>query len=149
VSEHLSAGQLEGWLIGERTREVEDHLRTCQSCAAELGQSAAQLTWFAGAVRNWSETLQPPARFSIANASRTVKPRWSLLFSWRAGLGVAALLTVIAVPVYHREQTRRQQTAIAAAQDEVLLRQVESRISQTVPAPMEPLAKLMMNQSNR
>jgi hypothetical protein len=53
-------------------------------------------------------------------------------------LVAAAVLVIIAAPVYRREEMKRQ-----SAQDELLLRQVEAGISRSVPAPMEKLARLM------
>jgi hypothetical protein len=42
-----------------------------------------------------------------------------------------------------------RQAAITATQDDILLRQVESGLARSVPAPMEPLAKLMSSDVSR
>jgi hypothetical protein len=97
---------------------------------------------FREAVRDWrAET--PPLQFKVLPRGITAWVRW------RFAVLVAALLMVIAVPVYRRNEFRRQaavtSAAVTSAQDEILLRRVESGLARSVPAPMEPLAKLMSN----
>ena len=82
----------------------------------------------------------------------TAAPGWG----WRIGLAIAALCLLILVqtlvPVYrHRQATEQaaRMTVESSAQDELLLRQVEREIARSVPAPMEPLAKLMPNDVSR
>jgi len=144
MKQHLSPEQIDGWIIGERTAEVEDHLQSCSACADEVARVAGPLTLFGSAVRSWGEERMGPMRVSRMAASAPVG--W-----WRLGLAFAAILLFIAVPVLrHRAAVIAAHTeAQTAAQDERLLRQVEQEISQSVPAPMEPLAKLMPNDFTR
>ena len=141
MNQHLSEQQIDEWLIGQRPAEVEGHLRSCQSCADEVERVAGPLTLFGGAVRSWGEEQM--------GSARVWRPAGKSSFAWwRAGLAIATLWLVIAVPVYrHRQAT--QEAALTAAQDEVLLQQVERDLSQSVPAPMEPLAKLMPSDLSR
>jgi hypothetical protein len=139
VNQHLSEQQIDDWLIGLHPADVEEHLRSCPACADEVSRVAEPLALFGGAVRSWSEEQARPMRPAWRTA---VSPGWV----WRVGLALATLWFMILVPVYRHRQATQQAAAItidAAAQDEALLRQVEQEIAQSVPAPMEPLAKLM------
>lgn len=144
MSEHLSPRQIDEWIVNPsnaRPADVEEHLQSCQACAAEVARVAEPLALFASAVRNWGEEQMGPVH---ATWRATPAHRWG----WRVGLAIATLWLLIAVPVYrHRQAT--EQAALTAAQDEMLLRQVEREIAQSVPAPMEPLAKLMPNDFSR
>ena len=140
MNRHLSLQQIDAWIIGERAAEVEGHLRSCRACADEVERVAGPLAMFGGAVRSWGQEQMGPARPWGPVENRNVVRAWV----WRVGLAVATLLLLIAAPVYRHRQATRE-----AAQDEILLRQVEREISQSVPAPMEPLAKLMPNDFSR
>jgi hypothetical protein len=90
---------------------------------------------FGSAVRGWSVHV---AALPVAATPTRL--------AWRPLLTLAALLAVAAVPAYrHHNEERRIEAAAIAAQDDVLLKQVATGISRSVPAPMEPLAQLMTN----
>ncbi len=147
MSQHLSQQQIDNWVIGERSPDVERHLESCQTCAGEVERIAGLLTLFGGAVRSWGQEQMPPMRVSRVTAVTTGAPlRW-----WRMGLAIATLLFLTAIPVIRHRQVTRVAVIAAqtAAQDEILLRQVQQEISQSVPAPMESLAKLMPNDFSR
>ena len=143
---HLSPQQIDEWVIGERRAEVDGHLQSCRLCADEVARAAGPLAMFGGAVRSWGEEQMAPLRPWAPAENRFGTWRW------RVGLAIATLLLLIAAPVYRQRQATREAALTAAqttAQDEILLRQVERAISQSVPAPMEPLAKLMPNDFSR
>jgi hypothetical protein len=141
VNQHLSEEQLMEWLASPSNAEVEGHLQVCQACAERVARAAEPLTLFRGAVRSWGEEQIGPVRATWQPAAT---PRWG----WRIAWAIATLWLLIAVPVYRHRQVK-QETALTAAQDEVLLQQVERELSRSVPAPMEPLAKLMPNDLSR
>jgi anti-sigma factor RsiW len=149
MNQHLSEQQIDEWLLNlcpaHRPADVEAHLRSCPACSDEVARVADSLTLFGGAVRNWSEEQLTPVR---AAWRITAAPAWG----WQIGLAIAALCLLILVPVYRHRQATQQAARItveASAQDELLLRQVEREIARSVPAPMEPLAKLMPNDVSR
>jgi hypothetical protein len=133
MNEHLTSSDITEWLAGQRTAAMECHVRSCQDCAAELRRASAPLEMFGNAVRCWSEDM---------DVVRPLVPMKTPLRMGRLALAAAALVAVIAVPV-HRRDAPKPLPAATTIQDEVLLRQVESGLSRSVPAPMEPLAKLM------
>jgi hypothetical protein len=141
VNQHLSQQQIDEWLMGNRPAEVESHLRSCEVCEDALARVSEPLTMFGAAVRSWSEEHMGP--LPVRAQARRRNAGW-----WRVGLAIATLWLAIAVPVYrHHQET--QQAALTAVQDEALLQQVDRELSQSVPAPMEPLAKLMPNDLTR
>lgn len=145
MNRHLSPEQIDSWLVGERLPEVEGHLQTCGACADEVARMAEPLAMFGAAVRSWGEEQMGPV--PVPRAASTGLTRW-----WQMGLAFAMLLLLIAAPVYrHRQVTREaaEMAARTAAQDEILLRQVEQEISRSVPAPLEPMAKLIPSDLSR
>ena len=140
MSRHLSSGEISQWMIGERTPQLEQHVRQCSECGAEVARLEASLALFRGSVRHWSgrqSRAEPPAIGSISPArqgSRIQPIRWVL--------AAAALLVLAAVPIYRSAQDRQRQAEIARA-DALLLEQVDAEVSRAVPRPMEPLVKLV------
>src|SRR5262249_29328670 len=123
------------WLAGERSRQAEEHVRACAECNAELNRASAPLAMFGDAVRSWAGPLQP-SKLTIAVERRKPAPRWRL--AWGGAALLAGLMLWTRAPV-----SDGGEKAARAEQDELLLLKVESGISQTVPRPMEPLARLM------
>ena len=131
---HLSAHEVDAWIIGESTSQLADHVRECPDCAAEVERAAGPLLLFGGAVRAFGQQqMRPMGHWTNARNSG-----WTGLFRFGMAVAVAAMMLLVAVPVYRHGQNTRQ-----AVQDEALLRQVQSELQKSVPAPMEPLAKLM------
>jgi hypothetical protein len=129
----LTSQEIEGWIIGDGTPELATHLRTCRFCADEVRRAAEPFELFGRAVRGWSRQLEPSSPFV---------PNWWGLRVGRLALAAAALIVMVAAPVYRHRVTERTAAEIAA-QDEILLRQVEAGIARPAPEAMEPLAKLM------
>lgn len=143
MTEHLSQKQIDRWLIGDRTAEVESHLNCCQVCAAEIGRMNESLALFGSAVRSWGEQQMGTPRVSDFRAPA---------FAWgRIGLAFAALSLVVAMPMLHHRPAARQLNAVVspAIDDERLLEQIQTEISQSVPSTMEPIAKLMPKDLSR
>lgn len=148
MNQHLSQQQIDEWLVNrdnaQRPDDVAAHLRSCPECSGELSRTAEALTLFGGAVRSWGEDQM---RLRPARATWTVPvvPVWR----WRVALAFAVMWFMIAVPVYQHRKANQEAAALRAAQDEILLQHVEQALSQSVPSPMEPLAKLMPNDFTR
>jgi len=145
VKEHLSSQEITGVIAGQGTPEVQEHLLSCHACAEQVRRATEPLKMFAGALRSLGEEMSPSRPF--VPDGRRVASAWRGRPA-RLVLAAAALMMMVAAPVYRHEELKRQ-AALTAAQDEILLRQVESGISRSVPAPMEPLAKLMSNDVSR
>lgn len=141
---HLSAQDISEWMIGNRPGSVEEHLGTCPECAAEVTRMSESIAMFGSAVREWSE--QQARNIEIRMPARAPRHFWNTgMFRWQVATASMAALLLAAIPVYrmnHREPVPIITTA-AAVSDEVLMQNVETQISRSVPAPMEPLADLM------
>ncbi|HEY3839325.1 MAG TPA: hypothetical protein VGL72_22285 [Bryobacteraceae bacterium] len=143
MNRHLSSQQIAEWLIGEGTREMEGHVRGCEYCSRRLSEMEVPLQLFGGAVRHWASQTECASEWAPPAS------RWTFSWDvWRWGIALTALLIMLATPLYQRESARKRAAAAAAsaAQDELLLREVQSGLSRSVPAPMEPVARLMWNQ---
>ena len=69
-------------------------------------------------------------------------------FGMRSIAVTFAVLLLAIVPVY-REKQNKARAEEMAKQDAALLSQVESEIGESVPHPMQPLAKLVSYQSSQ
>lgn len=126
MNRHLTREEILEWLAGDRPDEAGRHLRECGECAAELRRMEAPIARFAGAVREWS---------AAQRVEFPVRRTGSLWLKWA---GTAALLAVlIAIVVNGKREAGIEQ------QDDMLLEQVQAQVSESVPAPMEPLYRLM------
>ena len=135
---HLSSEQISRWMAGERTQWELEHVRECQECAGRLSGLAAALGLFRDSVRDCGE------RYGSVRLSLPAKETrlGSLVRPSRWASATAALLLLAAIPIYTHSRERRREVELARA-DAALLAQVDAGISRAVPAPMEPLVKLV------
>lgn len=137
MSGHFSSEQVSRWTIGERTDREEEHVRQCPECSAKLAGLDSAIALFRVSVRDCGELYGRPNVFLPSKGRRVpflARPsRWASV--------AAALLLLAAIPVYTNFRDRRR--AAEMARDAVLLEQVDAEISRAVPAPMEPLVKLV------
>ena len=136
---HLSATQISRFIAGQQEPEEELHLRHCPTCTAELARVHSGFTAFGRSVREWAR--QPDVSMSAAWTPpvSTVRQRPRLL-----GLAAAAIALAVGLPVYQeyravRDEARRQH-------DAELLEQVHAQLSRAVPASMQPLMELMVDE---
>ena len=132
MSEHLSSQRISQWMMGDRAPEEERHVLACAECAAEVARLEAALAGFRSSVRHWSDLEGALAARHASRRLRWRPARWAL-----AGL---TLLLVATVPIYR--STRSSRTVGMAPSDALLLEQVDTEVSRSVPRPMEPLLKL-------
>lgn len=142
MKQHLSADQVLEWVMGLREAECEAHLRGCRECVEEIEKVARPLRLFGAAVRELgSEVL-------IGERAVNRRRSWRLAY-WPAALLAAALLIFAVLPSQRgqRQAGHEVTDAPVAVSDEVLLQNVEAELSESVPGSMEPLARLMTNET--
>ena len=136
MNSHLTPEQVSNWMAGERQAPELLHVRECPRCRAEVERLQAALSAFGGALRNWSDRQSVPKPVWNGRRARPFPLAWM----------VAAVLLVVALPIYRVDKLRKAERARA---DEALLTQVDISVSRLVAAPMEPLAKLMTRDENK
>jgi hypothetical protein len=142
---HFSSEQISQWMIGERTAQDEEHARQCPECAAKVAGFESAIALFRESVRDCGERygrpeIPSPAGVRRARRNFVARPsRWAPV--------AAALLLLAAIPIYTSSRERRRQAEMARA-DAALLEQVDVGIARAVPAPMEPLVKLVSWNTN-
>jgi predicted anti-sigma-YlaC factor YlaD len=139
MNRHLSERQMSEWSLGERSPEVEWHVGECPACRAELDRSAGALAAFRQSARQWSDEqllAAPPDAWRVDRA----RP-WITLRGLRWACAVAIMFLCAGGSVVWRNH--RSEAADAAAADAMLLKQIDSDVSQPVPDSMEPLMKLV------
>jgi hypothetical protein len=136
MKSHLTAEQISGWALGERSKKTEDHILVCAACQAELTGLQATLGQFRNSVRAWSrEQFDANAALSTAWHRRPSYPA----LRWAAAVFVMAL----ALSLSMRGWLRQPAPAYPSVSDAALLNQVDREISRSVPGPMEPLTRLV------
>jgi hypothetical protein len=140
---------------------VEDHLRACPLCAAELSSLQASLGNFQAATTSFANQELSllralyPNRINLRSiASATPRPAARLYnkpFAWAiaAGLVVAASLGTILPRGLHRPSALHTASAVVTAispgtpapeSDQALLEEVDDDLASNVPSAMQPLS---------
>jgi hypothetical protein len=123
---------------------VQEHLRACLVCSAELRSLRDSLSHFRDASASYArqEFAQSYARRSSITPPHSVLSQ-PLYWAAAAVVFVAALFPLS----MHRERPVSPMTATAASatpqtteSDEALLADIDQKVSADVPSPMEPLA---------
>jgi hypothetical protein len=133
MSEHLSSEQIADWMIGDRALGAVQHVRACAECECRLEQLQETLGMFRGAVRETAGSFD-----ELQQVFQIPRRRMGVMWATVA----AALVTLVAIPVYQVEE-RRHQAAAAAQQDAELMEQVNAELSEDVAGPMKPLEKMV------
>jgi hypothetical protein len=137
MSRHLSERQMSEWALGERSPEMERHVGECAECREEVGGEGQALAAFRQSAHQWSERQLGAATPDAWKMERT-RP-WITFRNVRwACVAAMVLLFAGAAAVW-----RNHRAAAESAADAVLLRQIDSDVSQAVPDSMEPLVKLV------
>ncbi len=135
MSTHLTSRQISEWVLGDRNREAELHLRSCSWCQEELSRLEASLKGFRSSVRHWSEG-QLPSSVILPQSRRDPARTWTVGLCWAAATII--LFVLIGRLAYHPISPAQTATTDAA-----LLAQIDHEVSQTVPDAMEPLTQLV------
>ena len=140
MNRHLSEEQMSEWSLGERSPEMEQHVRNCLSCHAEVSHAGEVLAQFRKSVRHWSEE-QLSAEVSNIWEIKEARPWISIRNLGWACLIVAVFILASPLVVLRHNQPNMTDPAVADAE---LLKQVDRHVSRAVPRSMEPLAKLVL-----
>jgi hypothetical protein len=136
MSGHLSAEQIDGYILGEATLEVQQHVRNCERCQGEVNglrdafssfrDSMHQLAASPNAGWQPSRSWTPVSRLSLAAIALAVCLFIAFSIPWRSTL----------------------RSATQEAADAALLNRIDAEVSRTVPSPMEPLTEFLSNDSS-
>jgi hypothetical protein len=147
---------------------VEDHLRACPLCAAELSSLQASLGNFQAATTSFANqelsllrSLYPnriPNRINVPATPRPAIHLYQKPFAWTiaAGLVVAASIgTLVPHGLRHQPALHTASAVVAAIHpstpaaesDQALLEEVDDDLSANVPSAMQPLSDPMSTSS--
>ncbi len=137
---HLSPDQFDAYLLDQADAAAARHVGDCAACRAEIEQQRETLAEFRTAVRGWSAE---EARHYAARAVPASPPEprsWlvSRQLAWALAIAAICVIASFLLPRYTGRRT--------AAGDAALLDRVDAEVSETVPAPMAPLMKLVVQQ---
>ena len=154
MNNHLSSEQISKWVIGDATPEELRHGNDCQECRSELARVQTLLSDFRSSVCRWAdEAIPTPLLAKGGVAAPQARPGWSGL-PWRllrwspAAVAVAALAVI---PAYKNslDREREAQAARTKSEDALLLERVNSQLSRTAPASLEPLMDMLSNTTEK
>lgn len=147
MNAHITHEEMTELLMGARTSTLESHLQACSGCREEFARMKGSLESFRVASHAWSD------RAAEAGGTQQVMafPRKSFYAWWRLA-AVAAVLALVFAAAYRMQrapstddhvQVKPAPSTVSTqdqiSQDNELLAQVESEISENVPTPMQPL----------
>ncbi len=133
---HLSSEQLSECMLGQASPMVARHVEDCPACRAELGAFRAALGEFRGAVHAWSQDQASAALAIPAAVPQRVSGMFSHQLAWALLIAGLCVIASFILP--------RHRADGAGSTDAVLLNQVDTEISRSVPSSMEPLMKLVV-----
>ena len=129
MNEHLSSKQISKWIAGEQPADIERHLQECAECSMELTRLHSGFAAFAQSVRGWAQHHEELAmRNEVIPTPRPISWR-----PWVWGLAAGIVALAVGIPAYRGNRDK----------DAQLLEQVQAQLSRSVPASMEPLMRLM------
>jgi predicted anti-sigma-YlaC factor YlaD len=137
---HLTNEELTDRLLGDPSMTIEAHLLECADCRKELSHLKESIGLFRGAAQEWSENAAMVRRLSQREVKWTM-PRWAI--------AVVAMLLLVVLPGLYLRKYRPGRAKVSPVttvttqtqidEDNQLLSEVNSEISEGVPAPMQPL----------
>ncbi|MGH9493967.1 MAG: hypothetical protein ACRD3B_03135 [Candidatus Sulfotelmatobacter sp.] len=155
MTAHITYEEMTELLIGARTNTLDCHLQACAECREEFARMKGSLDSFRTASHAWSESLTSEAAETpqvVPLSRRHSYPSW-----WKLA-AVAAVLLIVFTAAYRIKRTSANENTAKATpsaavvtpsqdqiaqaqikQDNELLAQVNSEISESVPTPMQPL----------
>ncbi len=151
MSAHITQEEMTELLTGTRTNTLDRHLQACVECRDELERVKGSLALFRTASHAWSESVAS----DLSEVQQVISlPRARTYASWWKLAAVAAVLLIVFMAAYRVERTSVNNNTVQVttpsgeivesaqdqiAQDNELLAQVNSEISESVPTPMQPL----------
>jgi hypothetical protein len=125
-------------LIAGIARDDERWLRSHSAECADCASYAETTSRIVRGLKELSFETDPAMNARVQDALAAYAQRRHSAPPWRWALIAAALLIAAAPPVYKNMTDRRREAEIDRA-DTLLLQRVNARVSQTLPAAMEPL----------
>jgi hypothetical protein len=157
MSAHITQEEMTELLMGTRTSTLDCHLRACAECREEFERVKSSLALFRTASHAWTESLASKTS-EMQQLISLPRARTSYASWWKLAAVMAVLLIVFAAAYRIKHTSGNDNTAKGTtpnaviaessqnqiaqdqiAQDNELLAQVNSEISESVPTPMQPL----------
>lgn len=132
MNRHLTEQEMDAWIVGDRSVEIERHVNVCPICERNLQLLVDSLDAFRTSVHEWSAAEIAGVRFAAARHS-----------FGRNQFAPALAAILLCVLIVFLAQRFRSGSSDQASADAALLNRVNSEISQSVPGAMEPLAQLV------
>ena len=148
MSAHLTHEELTDNLLGVSSLTVNAHLLNCPVCANELSHMKSTIAGFRGAANAWSENALAKTPKEQAFSRRS-----SPTLRWVLAAAMIALVASLTFYIRGRGENQANTAPTSAAspvitiespqsqieKDNQLLSEVDTELTEAVPAPMQPL----------
>jgi anti-sigma factor RsiW len=142
MSDHLSHDEFAKCFVDGPAARESRHLRDCPECSAELEHFGGAISSFRTAVRDRVDAqvdseVSAVSQDSVRPAAVRTPERWAL--------AVAAIAGLVLVPVVMLERSPQEVIGKASVETDAdaLMGAINLHLLRTVPAPMEPMLKLV------
>jgi len=146
MSSHLSAYQINEWIVGTDEAAAGRHLETCDDCRAEMDELERTLSCFRDSIHT---TAQRDDGFwrqqRLTLGERLSTKRWVPSIRW---IWATAVLVVLAVSIVLTRPRQVPQHPVPEEADEALLQEVRSDIGRGFPEALAP-AMLIAEERNK
>jgi hypothetical protein len=149
MSTHLNDEQISKWIAGASTAEEQQHCRECALCRTSITSFQNDLSSFGGAITYWADKQRIG---SVPDVQRAVDPWHQARMRPLRWVTVAAVLAIVAgIPAYKRtiDREREIQAARESELDAQLLDRVNTHLSRTAPASLQPLMEMQKEGDHR
>jgi hypothetical protein len=158
MNSHLSDLELTDYLLGSASEASQIHLESCPACQNELNELKKSIQLYRSAATGWSENRELEiSRAPMPEPARLNRP--ILIARWAMAAALVVFIAGFHFKNYQANWWRGlRRTAVVTSdgrsrseieRDNELLSRLTSELSESVPAPMQPLQISQISQSDK
>src|SRR5262249_50303713 len=140
MNKHLTDDQIAKCGAGQSTGEERRHIQECTACQGKLDRLDNSISLFRSAIRDRIDArvaLHAPEILLEERPLVVTTPLWQ----WTVVIVVSFVL--ITIPFFITRPQQFIDSASSATDADTLMREINLHLSRTIPAPMEPIMKLI------
>jgi hypothetical protein len=140
MSKHLSKDQIAGCFAGQSTIAERQHIQQCAACGAELDRLASSISLFRNAVRDRVDARVAVHAPAIVFEDQPPVPATPI---WKWAMVTVVTVLLVALPLFITRPQQFVDNTATTTDPDTLMREINVHLSRTMPAPMEPILRLI------